>query len=78
MSFVSQPARPSTFWHHRHGLGRWKSLVAAPFLCVLAVELLGGMDFVKALMGLWSQDPQQPGAFSLPLGSLFRLQRRLS
>lgn len=31
--------------------------VTEPFLCVLAVKLLGGMDCVEALMGLWSQDP---------------------
>lgn len=49
--------------------------MAEPFLCVLAEKLLGGVGFVEALMDLWSQDPQRHGAFSLPLRSLFRLQR---
>lgn len=35
-------------------VGQWKShlwAVGEQFLCVLAVKLLGGVDFVEALMG---------------------------
>lgn len=45
----------------------WGGGEGHPWSCVLAVQLPGGVGFVEAPGGLLSQDPQRPGALSLPL-----------